>query len=191
MKTRILGLALVAFLLGVTLTATTARAAATTTSYPVAVTCTSSGQTCTPWADQSVTLATPALVTLEFATPASHCSDISVQLFVDSVSVGVSAPLPPGTSSGSMSAVLLSAGAHNVSIQATGYFGGCNFGRLYNWGGTLSVTIDPRPVPAATGDCKNGGWETLFDSAGNSFKNQGDCVSYVATKGKNLGAGTP
>jgi len=28
-------------------------------------------------------------------------------------------------------------------------------------------------------------------NAGNSFKNQGDCVSYVATNGKNLGAITP
>ena len=39
--------------------------------------------------------------------------------------------------------------------------------------------------------CKKGGWETLVDSEGNSFKNQGDCVSYVATKGKNLGSIAP
>ena len=37
-------------------------------------------------------------------------------------------------------------------------------------------------------DCKNGGWETMLDTSGNSFKNQGDCVSFFATKGKNLGA---
>jgi hypothetical protein len=46
-------------------------------------------------------------------------------------------------------------------------------------------------VPLTTDDCKNGGWQTLMDSEGNSFKNQGDCVSFVATKGKNLGAVTP
>jgi choice-of-anchor C domain-containing protein len=40
-------------------------------------------------------------------------------------------------------------------------------------------------------DCKNGGWQTMIDNAGNTFKNQGDCVSYFATKGKNLGAGAP
>jgi choice-of-anchor C domain-containing protein len=40
-------------------------------------------------------------------------------------------------------------------------------------------------------DCKNGGWQTMIDTAGNSFKNQGDCVSFFATKGKNLGAVTP
>ena len=37
--------------------------------------------------------------------------------------------------------------------------------------------------------CKNGGWQTLFDNHGNGFKNQGDCVSFVATKGKNPGNG--
>lgn len=31
--------------------------------------------------------------------------------------------------------------------------------------------------------CKNGGWATFFPAA--LFKNQGDCVSFVATKGKN------
>ena len=40
-------------------------------------------------------------------------------------------------------------------------------------------------------DCKQGGWQTMIDNAGNSFKNQGDCVSYFATKGKNLGALPP
>ena len=32
--------------------------------------------------------------------------------------------------------------------------------------------------------CKNGGWQD-FTSAPGPFKNQGDCVSYVATGGKN------
>ena len=39
----------------------------------------------------------------------------------------------------------------------------------------------------ATGaKCKNSGWKTMVDSIGNSFKNQGDCVSYFATGEKNL-----
>jgi choice-of-anchor C domain-containing protein len=40
-------------------------------------------------------------------------------------------------------------------------------------------------------DCKDGGWQSMIDNTGNSFKNQGDCVSYFATKGKNLGAVPP
>jgi choice-of-anchor C domain-containing protein len=54
--------------------------------------------------------------------------------------------------------------------------------------GTKTVTI-VYPV-ATTGDrCKNGGWRYLTDDLGNVFKNQGDCVSFVATKGKNKGNG--
>ena len=41
---------------------------------------------------------------------------------------------------------------------------------------------------AVKDDCKSGGWESMLDTSGNSFKNQGDCVSFFATKGKNLGA---
>jgi hypothetical protein len=37
----------------------------------------------------------------------------------------------------------------------------------------------PPPLPATKDDCKNGGWESY-----GVFKNQGDCVSFVATGGK-------
>ncbi len=50
---------------------------------------------------------------------------------------------------------------------------------------TISETV---PTKA---DCKNGGWQTMIDNAANSFKNQGDCVSYFATGGGNLGAIAP
>ena len=33
--------------------------------------------------------------------------------------------------------------------------------------------------------CKKGGWESFTDDEGTPFKNQGDCVSYVATGGEN------
>jgi hypothetical protein len=37
--------------------------------------------------------------------------------------------------------------------------------------------------------CKNGGWQTLSDNSFRAFKNQGDCVSFIATKGKNKANG--
>jgi hypothetical protein len=43
--------------------------------------------------------------------------------------------------------------------------------------------------PVTKDDCKNGGWKNLTGANGQPFKNQGDCVSYVATHGKNLPAG--
>jgi hypothetical protein len=45
------------------------------------------------------------------------------------------------------------------------------------------------PEATSKDQCKNGGWQHLVDNEGHTFKNQGDCVSYVATKGKNKGAG--
>jgi hypothetical protein len=41
------------------------------------------------------------------------------------------------------------------------------------------------PLPTDAAQCKNGGWKNY----GTSFKNQGDCVSYVATGGRNPPAG--
>ncbi len=59
---------------------------------------------------------------------------------------------------------------------------------LVNFNGT---TYNFEPFVAATDkdQCKNGGWMNLTDNNGNSFKNQGDCVSFVATGGKNQAAG--
>jgi choice-of-anchor C domain-containing protein len=44
-------------------------------------------------------------------------------------------------------------------------------------------------TPATKADCKHGGWRHLTDGHGHTFTNQGDCVSFVATHGKNLGDG--
>lgn len=45
------------------------------------------------------------------------------------------------------------------------------------------------PVAMASDQCKKNGWMNYADSEGHSFKNQGDCVSFVASHGKNKGAG--
>jgi hypothetical protein len=49
--------------------------------------------------------------------------------------------------------------------------------------GSLSADIY-RALPTSADQCKNGGWQAY-----GIFKNQGDCVSYVATHGKNPPAG--
>ena len=44
-------------------------------------------------------------------------------------------------------------------------------------GGSVSATITPvAPVPVSAASCKNGGWKTF-----GTYKNQGDCVSFVST----------
>lgn len=45
------------------------------------------------------------------------------------------------------------------------------------------------PSPTSKDQCKNGGWQNYADANGTPFKNQGDCVSYLATGGKNKANG--
>jgi hypothetical protein len=94
-----------------------------------------------------------------------------------------------------------------TSVLFTIVYTGTNAGYTLNGVGTMAAdgsangTVDNNCQTFETGaavfayiippkdDCKSGGWADLWDVEGNSFKNQGDCVSYVATDGKNLGAG--
>jgi hypothetical protein len=45
---------------------------------------------------------------------------------------------------------------------------------------SVTVTDVLPPLPTSMEQCKSGGWQSF-----GVFKNQGDCVSYVATGGKN------
>lgn len=44
----------------------------------------------------------------------------------------------------------------------------------------ISATLSPA-LPTTKADCMQGGWQSFFGA----FKNQGDCVSFIATDGKN------
>jgi hypothetical protein len=58
-----------------------------------------------------------------------------------------------------------------------------------NVAATVDVTVTPPPpppTPTSADQCKHGGWQGLTDTNGTLFKNQGDCVSFVATDGTNL-----
>lgn len=50
------------------------------------------------------------------------------------------------------------------------------------------AACDTQELPLTKDDCKKGGWRN-FDGT-STFKNQGDCVSFVATKGKNSPSGS-
>ena len=47
----------------------------------------------------------------------------------------------------------------------------------------------PPAVQPTKDDCKAGGWRSMSDADGTAFRNQGDCVSYFATDGRNTAAG--
>jgi hypothetical protein len=48
------------------------------------------------------------------------------------------------------------------------------------------VTVQAAALPASKHQCKNGGWRSF-----GVFKNQGDCVSFVASGGRNAPANNP
>jgi hypothetical protein len=77
-----------------------------------------------------------------------------------------------------------SAGSHTLTIQGLnrvpGYAGQDNTVFI----DALRLTSVP-DVPTSFADCKDGGWQTKRGADDTSFKNQGDCVSYVATGGRN------
>ncbi len=57
------------------------------------------------------------------------------------------------------------------------------------FGPALDNVVINETLPALTANnCKKNGWKTMNDGA-NMFKNQGDCVSFFSTNGKNMGAG--
>ena len=49
-------------------------------------------------------------------------------------------------------------------------------------GASITYDFEPYRVAANVDACKNGGWMSVKDANGAGFKNQGDCVSYVASK---------
>ena len=57
-------------------------------------------------------------------------------------------------------------------------------------GGALATpTALAKDNKDAKDQCKNGGWQTLTDSNGNGFKNQGQCIKYVNHGGEFGGGG--
>jgi hypothetical protein len=91
-----------------------------------------------------------------------------------------------------------------VAVTATDTYSGGDWVYIGNGGDTSQWTTTPwsnqvglgsgddlaftasfsPPLPTSKAQCMNGGWKTY-----GMFKNQGDCVSFVATGGKNPPSG--
>jgi len=46
-------------------------------------------------------------------------------------------------------------------------------------GSRWTYNFEPFRTPTTKDDCKGGGWQNLRAADGSTFKNQGQCVSYV------------
>jgi hypothetical protein len=64
-------------------------------------------------------------------------------------------------------------------------FGGSN----YDSDDVLTGTVTVDTVATSKDQCMDDGWKAVTDQNGEPFKNEGDCVSYVATGGRNPAGG--
>jgi len=121
-----------------------------TSSVPIAtVTCTSSGQLCTPIFTTPVT--TGGLLQVSYTASVGHCSNVAAHFLVDGVELAVTPFLTPGQTSATFTLSPVSAGTHTLGVQAEGTVGGCNSGALANWGGSVQITVNAAsaaPIPA-------------------------------------------
>jgi hypothetical protein len=97
------------------------------------------------------------------------------------------------SAAGGSSSINVTSGPTNVYTRVTLPFAGASgattaiaFTSLTNFGcgGILIDNVSVEPLPTTKDECKDDGWQ--LDGV---FKNQGDCVSFVATGGKNPPAG--
>lgn len=168
-------------------------AATNSTNTPVAVSCSSTGQSCDGTFRQTVT--TNSLLVLEFESAWNSCASFSVSFYVDGGLVYSSPVLGPSERTGAVDAGPVASGSHQLEVRATGVTGGCDDGTLHSWGGRFLVTTgdavpatpqptpatpEPEPTPLASptspDQCMKGGWKSFTAPA---FKNQGQCISYV------------
>jgi len=127
------------------------------------VSCASSGQLCDP--PFFVPVETGSVLQVQYFVRGTHCASVRVGLLVDGTLVATSdflgwpgAPAPfseLALDTGLVDLGPVSPGAHVVGIQAEGQVGGCNFGDLPNWGGSLRVLTSP-PVTTVQIDIKPG-----------------------------------
>jgi hypothetical protein len=112
--------------------------------------------------------------------PPFHGIDVSLSGFPPNTPFAGTLEFPGGGTAGPATFSTDSAG--NLAIGPFGSELAGVFKVTIVWsGGTLTESLDVNcALPTSTAECKNGGWKTY-----GVFKNQGDCVSFVATKGKN------
>jgi ephrin receptor-like protein len=134
------------------------------------------------------TSATPCgLGTFQPSSGQASCADAPPGSFVDTTGASSATPCGLGTfqsGSGQASCIAAPIGSYVNTTGATAPTA-CPSGMTTLTTGSTSINACRFPVPTTIDQCKDGGWQQLADANGTPFKNQGDCVSYVATDGRN------
>lgn len=122
--------------------------------------------------------------------------DVDQGLFWSTRTVTCSGGVVTGTSGGPATFTLTQLKTLCPNALVIGY--GVNIGSVnpsynvetdaFNFNGT-TYDFEPFQTAASKEQCKKEGFKTITDSSGRTFKNQGDCVSFVATEEKNAASG--
>jgi hypothetical protein len=107
------------------------------------VTCTSTGQLCSPAKHLSVTLPREgALVSVIYTTAATHCSAVQVSVRLNGKTVATLPRLNAGSATATVKTdVKLKKGKTTLGFKAKGFTGGCNAGLLGSWAGKVTVKV--------------------------------------------------
>ena len=107
------------------------------------VTCTSTGQLCSP--PEILQLALPrhgTVTSVRYTTAPAHCSALVLQVMRRGRVRATSSRLLAGKSTTTLAtSIPVPSGASALSFRAKGFVGGCNVGRLGSWGGRVVVTV--------------------------------------------------
>ena len=71
--------------------------------FPMSITCTSFGETCTPAFSTPVTVASPGPLTITVTASPTHCSNVGYTVSVDGTAITTTPFLTPGQTSAAMS----------------------------------------------------------------------------------------
>ncbi len=108
-----------------------------------AVYCTSSGELCTPAEKLTFKLPRPGtLSAIAYTTPATHCSAVLLHVLRNGHQIAKTGRLAAGQQTERLTThIALPRGSTTLRFQAQGFVGGCNVGRVFSWGGRITVTV--------------------------------------------------
>jgi hypothetical protein len=109
-----------------------------------AVYCTSSGELCSPPETLTFSLRRPGTLTsITYTTAATHCSSGLLHVLRNGRQIAKTGRLAAGQQTERLvTHVRLPKGATTLGFQAQGLVGGCNVGRVFSWGGKVTVTVN-------------------------------------------------
>jgi hypothetical protein len=122
---------------------TTATPISTYTTGSFVVTCTSTGELCSPAKKLTFTLKRAGTLTsITYTTPATHCSAIRLHVLRKGHEIATTGVLAAGVQTEHLKThIALPKGKNTLAFKAQGFVGGCNVGVVGSWGGKVTVRV--------------------------------------------------